>query len=74
MHLSDINIDDTVFVKSINIALKEKRRLYDLGFTNGALVKLLLIIPSKHIKAYLIRNSVIALRNSDASKIEVDYV
>lgn len=74
MHLSDINIDDTVFVKSINIALKEKRRLYDLGFTNGALVKLLLISPSKHIKAYLIRNSIIALRNSDASKIEVDYV
>lgn len=74
MHLSDINIDDTVFVKSINIALKEKRRLYDLGFTNGALVQLLLISPSKHIKAYLIRNSVIALRNSDASKIEVDYV
>ena len=47
------------------------QRGYDIGLVTGTKIKLLFTSPSKKIKAYLIRDSIIAIRNSDASKIEV---
>jgi Fe2+ transport system protein FeoA len=73
MHLSDLKINDTGIIKKINSSGTEIRRLYDLGFVVGSQVSPILISPSKLIKAYLIKDSIIALRNSDASKIEVEY-
>ena len=74
MHLSDLKINDKAIIKCVNACCKELRRLYDLGFVVNSEVTLILISPSKLIKAYLIKDSVIALRNSDAAKIEVEYV
>ena len=74
MHLSDLKINDKAIIKRVNACNKELRRLYDLGFVVNSEVTLILISPSKLIKAYLIKDSVIALRNSDAAKIEVEYV
>ena len=73
MHLSDLKINDIGIIKKINSFDSEVRRLYDLGFVVGSQVSLILISPSKLIKAYLIKDSIIAIRNSDASKIEVEY-
>ena len=73
MHLSDLKINDIGIIKKINSFDSEVRRLYDLGFVVGSQVSLILISPSKLIKAYLIKDSIIALRNSDTSKIEVEY-
>ena len=48
-----------------------KRRLYDIGIIRDAKIKLLYISPSKRMKAYLIKNSIIAIRDRDAFFIEV---
>lgn len=73
MHLSDLKINDIAFIKKIDLNNSELRRLYDLGFVSGSKVKLILVSPSKLIKAYLIKDTVIALRDSTSSKIEVEY-
>lgn len=73
MHLSDLKINDIAFIKKINLNDSELRRLYDLGFVRCSLIKPILVSPSKLIKAYLIKDTVIALRDSTSSKIEVEY-
>jgi len=57
-----------VYIKE---STKMRRRLWDLGFTNGAIIKALYVSPSGNPKAYLIRGSVIALRNEDAGAIVI---
>ena len=74
MCLCDLNINESAVISKINHLGKAKVRLYDLGFTEGAKVKLLLVSPSKLIKAYLIRDSIIAIRDCDARKIEVSDI
>ena len=74
MHLSDLKINDKAVIKSVNASNRELRRLYDLGFVKDSVVIPILVSPSKLIKAYLIKDSIIALRDSDAFKIEVEYV
>ena len=48
-----------------------KRRLFDMGFVPGALVECVQIAPFGDPKAYLIKNTVIALRSEDSEKISV---
>lgn len=45
-------------------------RLSDLGFTPGAPVSCLFTAPSGNPRAYLIRGTVIALRNQDAVSVK----
>jgi len=71
MYLNNIKNNGYYTVDKINLNEKTKRRLYDIGLVNGTKIKLLFNSPSKKIKAYLIRDSIIAIRNNDASKIEV---
>ena len=71
MYLNNIKNNGYYTVDKINLREKEKRRLYDIGLVNGTKIKLLFNSPSNKIKAYLIRDSIIAIRDSDASKIEV---
>ena len=71
MYLCDISKDKEYQIKSINTNEINKRRLYDIGIIKGSKIKLLYISPSKKIRAYLVRNSIISIRNKDASLIEV---
>ena len=71
MYLNNIKNNGYYTVDKINLNEKTKRRLYDIGLVNGTKIKLLFSSPSKKINAYLIRDSIIAIRNNDASKIEV---
>lgn len=71
MYLNNIKNKEYYIIDRINLPEKSKRRLYDIGLINGTKIKLIFCSPSKNIKAYLIRDSIIAIRNSDASKIEV---
>ena len=71
MYLCDISKDKDYQIKSINTNEINKRRLYDIGIIKGSKIKLLYISPSKKIRAYLVRNSIISIRNKDASLIEV---
>ena len=74
MYLNNITNNGYYTVDKINLPEKTKRRLYDIGLVTGTKIKLLFTSPSKKIKAYLIRDSIIAIRNKDASKIEVNKI
>ena len=71
MYLNNIIKDKEYIIKNINTDEIMKRRLYDLGIINNSKIKLLYISPSKNIKAYLVKNSIISIRNKDANLIEV---
>ena len=71
MYLNNIKNNGYYTIDKINLPEKTKRRLYDIGLVTGTKIKLLFTSPSKKIKAYLIRDSIIAIRDKDASKIKV---
>ena len=71
MYLNNIKNNGYYTVDEINLDEKNKRRLYDIGLVIGTKINLLFLSPSKKIKAYLIRDSIIAIRDKDASKIKV---
>ena len=74
MYLNNIKNNRYYIVDKINLSEKEKRRLYDIGLVNGTRIKLLFNSPSKKLKAYLIRDSIISIRNKDAQFIEVSEI
>ena len=69
--LNNIKNEKEYMIKRVTTNENEKRRLYDIGIINGAKIKLLYNSPSKKMKAYLVKDAIIAIRNSDASMIEV---
>lgn len=73
MNLKDLNINEKAYIKSINLNGIKKRRLYDLGFINGEVIEKKFTSLFKDPSCYKIKNTFIALRNKDASKIEVSY-
>ncbi len=48
-----------------------KRRLFDLGFVPETTVECLKTAPFGDPKAYLVKNTVIALRSEDSEKVKV---
>jgi len=61
-------------VRTIGVEGPLRARLMDLGFSPGAEVTCLFSAPSGDPRAYMIKNSVIALRSSDADKIYLEEV
>jgi len=61
-------------VKVIDIAAKSdtKRRMMDLGIIKGTVIEKLYTSPSGSPSAYLIRGTVIALRDEEAQSIIVE--
>ena len=72
-NLNDIKINDTVIVSSINDKCQIKRRLLDIGLIPGTKVTLVYTSPFKDPKAYLIKNTLIAIRDKDSKEIKVSY-
>lgn len=73
MNLYDLEVGKTALVKRIN-SCDNERRLLDIGLIENTKVTSLYKSPFGKIKAYLIRGSVIAIRQSDACKIEVELI
>ena len=71
MYLADVNKLKEYKIKNINTNEITKRRLYDVGLIKDTKIKLLYKSPSNKIKAYLIKDSIIAIRDKDAQNIEV---
>ena len=69
--LYDLNIGETALVIDINTDICLKQRLRDIGLIKNSEIKVLHCSPSGNPRAYLIKGSVIALRNCDAQKIKV---
>lgn len=56
-------------VAQLEIAPGMRRRLLDLGFTEGTKVRCLFDAPGGDPKAYWVRGAIIALRREDAARI-----
>ena len=67
MSLCDLKIGESGYVTKINCNDDIRVRLYDLGLTEGTRIKL--ILKGKKIRAYSFRNTLIAIRDKDASNI-----
>lgn len=68
-NLLSVAVGGNATIDSLSSAGALRRRLLDLGLTPGSKVTCLYEAPSGNPKAYLIRGTVIAIRNQDASKI-----
>ena len=71
--LCDMKLDRVGVIKSINVRDDMKRRFMDMGIVPGCRIIRLLEGYGKEISAYLIMDSVIAIRNKDTIGIEVCY-
>lgn len=69
--LSLLKVGTTCIIDSIHASEHMRRRLLDLGFSKGTLIKCIQYSPSGDPIAYMIRGTVIALRKEDASQILV---
>lgn len=58
-------------VQSVNCADNIKNRIYDFGIMKDCVIIPLFKSPFGDPRAYLVKNAVVALRNSDCKKIEV---
>lgn len=69
--LSHLKAGTTSIIDSVNSPDHMKRRLLDLGFCKGTRIKCVQYSPSGDPVAYMLRGTVIALRNEDACDILV---
>lgn len=69
--LDKLKINESAFIDSIDITDNFRRRLLDLGFIKGSKITALYKSPSKNPTAYLIKGTVIAIRDEDANKIKI---
>lgn len=72
--LDGLNVSDRCIVSRLNSSGIIRRRLMDIGIMPGSLVECVLSSPSGNPMAYLVKGSIIALRKSDSSMIEVDLI
>lgn len=72
--LDQIPPDLIVRVVNIRSSGVERRRLFDLGITPGTLISVEMRSPLGDPTAYLVRDTVIALRREQAQHIDVEPV
>ena len=71
MKLKEASLNYLVRVMNINAKGELRRRFFDLGIIEGTDIEVLFKGPFGDPVAYLIRGTVIALREEDSEKIEV---
>jgi len=69
--LSKIPLNSSCEIESLEFTGNLRRRFLDLGFTVGANVFSAFKSPTGDPVAYIVRGTIIALRNVDAEKIKV---
>lgn len=69
--LNNLPIGSTGKVISLVSLDKDRRRMLDLGFILGTKVKALFRSPLGDPTAYLVRGTIIAIRDADAEKIKI---
>lgn len=70
--LADLREGERGHVRRVGVSGFARRRLFDLGFTPGALVESAFPAAFGEPRAYRIRGTVIALRPDQARRIEID--
>ncbi|CAM4253946.1 ferrous iron transport protein A [Erysipelothrix inopinata] len=74
MKLSEVKVGNKAIIEHIDIEEHMLLRLLDLGFINGTLVEVIQSSPSGNPRAYKVRNTIYAIRQSEAQCIEVSEV
>ncbi len=74
MKLSEVKVGSKAIIEHIDIEEHMLLRLLDLGFINGTLVEVIQSSPSGNPRAYKVRNTIYAIRQSEAQCIEVSEV
>ena len=69
--LDKIPLDCEVYIDSIECGNGIKNRIFDMGITEGEKIVPIMKSPFGDLTAYLSKGTVIALRESDCSKITV---
>jgi ferrous iron transport protein A len=72
LSLADVPIKGSARVVNILTIGANRRRLLDLGLVPGSRVEVIRRSPTGNPTAYLIKGTLIALRNEDARQILVD--
>ena len=72
--LKDVCLDKDVKVIKLDVGSDILRRFLDIGLIEGAIIKKVLKSYSGGINAYLIMDSVIAIRDKDIKGVMVEYV
>ena len=72
--LYDVPMGSKVVIKKVLTDGSIKRRLLDIGLTNGTVVESTLSNPGNNLVAYMIRGALIAIRDDDAKKILIEEI
>ncbi len=71
--LNNLPLNHKGVIKSLNNTGTIRRRLLDLGLVKGTIIVPVLVSPSKGLRAFLVRGTLIALRDEDSSNIKVSF-
>ena len=74
MRLNEILLNKTYYIKSLCATGVLKARMYDLGIVEGTEIKGMFKAPFGEPTAYMVRGTLLALRDEDAKLIEVKTV
>lgn len=69
--LDKININEKYIICDVLLEEHVKKRMYDLGIIENSVIESLYKSPFNDPVAYLVKDTVIAIRNKDAEKIIV---
>ena len=70
--LNELKINEEGIIKSVDTDKNIKRRLMDIGFVKGKKVKLILKNFGDNMRAYKIKNTIMALRLKDTKNILIE--
>ena len=71
LSLNDLLLDEVGYICNLNSSERVKKRLVDLGLVKDTCIVPVLKSPSKGIRAFDIRGSLIAIRDEDTNLISV---
>lgn len=72
INLNQLSLNEIGIIKKINCDETIKRRLLDIGLVKGTNIKPVLVSPSKDPRAFEFRGTIIAIREEDAAKIDIE--
>lgn len=71
MKLSELEINKTGIVKRNNNSKEIAKRFQDLGITSNTRIIPILNSPSGKIRAYYVKDTLLAIRDQEAENIEI---
>lgn len=72
--LSELRKGEKAMIVKLNLNGLTRRRLFDLGFIPGTVIQVVFESPLGDPVAYLVRDTLIALRKEESEKIEVELI